>query len=52
MKYLISFGAIALLHLIPFLFLKDGSMINNIEMALLFPDIIILALVFTSEDKK
>lgn len=51
-KYLIGFGTIALLHLVPYLLLKDPKMVSNIEVFLLIPDMLILGLVFTSEDKK
>jgi hypothetical protein len=51
-KYLIGFVVIALMHLIPYLSLNDPNMVANIELFLLIPDILIIGLVVTGEDKK
>jgi len=51
-KYFIGFGVIVLLHLLPYLMLNDANMVANIETAILIPDVLILGLVFTSENKK
>lgn len=50
-KYLIGFGTIILLHLIPYFFLIDRNMLSNIEWFLLIPDLLILVLIFTSENQ-
>lgn len=51
-KYFIGFIVIAVLHLIPYLSLNDVNMLSNIELFLLIPDILIIGLVVTTEDKK
>ena len=51
-KYFIGFGVIVLLHLLPYLLLNDRNMVANIETAILIPDILIIGLVVTTEDKK
>ena len=51
-KYLIGFVVIAVLHLVPYLLLNDKNMLSNIELLILIPDILIIGLVVTAEDKK